>query len=112
MASGEVFFIATRVTDPEAAVLGFSSDYLISGTTHGVSAYVRGTAARKGIGSALLRHAEAHARKRGATIIEIDASLVAVAFYAAHGFVEVNRRQTRLTTGRTIETVFMRKLLE
>src|SRR4051794_29619653 len=52
MASGEVFFIATEVIHSEPVVLGFSSDYRIEGTTHGVSVYVRGSAARKGIGGA------------------------------------------------------------
>jgi GNAT superfamily N-acetyltransferase len=111
IASGEVFFIAVEVTENEPVVLGFSSDYRIEGTTHGVSVYVRGSAARKGVGSALLGHAEGHARNAGATVIEIDASLVAETFYGAHGFVELTRGETRLTTGRTIECVFMRKEL-
>jgi len=107
MRAGEVFFLAVQ----DGLVLGFSSDYAIEGTTHGASVYVRRTAARQGLGSALLRHAEAHARAAGATCIEVDASLAAVDFYAVNGFIELGRGDTVLTTGRSIATVFMRKEL-
>jgi putative acetyltransferase len=108
---GEVFFIATGTIDGRRRVLGFSSDYTIEGTTHGTSAYVRGAVARQGIGARLLRTAEAYARERGATAIEIDASLGAVDFYRANGFEEVSRGETTLTTGRRLPCVFMRKEL-
>src|SRR5262245_16058094 len=61
MAQGEHFFIATDANDPAGLVLGFSSSYRIDGTEHGVGVYVRGAAARRGVGSALLRRAEADA---------------------------------------------------
>ena len=38
MTRGEVFFIATVRVGGDSMVLGFSSDYVISGTTHGTSA--------------------------------------------------------------------------
>ena len=105
MNTGEVFFIAVR----DGLVLGFSSDYVCEGTTHGTSVYVRGSAARQGIGSALLRQAEAHAADLGATAIEIDASLVGEDFYRTNGYIETGRGEARLTPGRTIACVFMRK---
>jgi GNAT superfamily N-acetyltransferase len=71
--------------------------------------YIRGHSVRRGIGSALLAKAEAHAASTGATSIEIEASLAGVAFYQANGFIAVGRGETRLTTGRTMECVFMRK---
>ena len=40
-----------------------------------------------------------------------DAALAGAAFYAANGFVEVGRGETHLTTGRPIESAFMRKPL-
>src|SRR5918994_795597 len=61
MIAGEVFFIATASIDGMPLVLGFASDYRIEGLTHGTSVYVRGMAARCGIGTILLRSAEAHA---------------------------------------------------
>jgi putative acetyltransferase len=107
MNAGEVFFIAVR----DGLVLGFSSDYACEGTTHGTSVYVCGRASRQGIGSALLRQAEAHAVASGATAIEIDASLVGRDFYRTNGYVETGRGETCLTTGRTIACVIMRKRL-
>jgi putative acetyltransferase len=109
MQRGEVFFIATAHVDGDAVVLGFASDYAIEGTTHGTSVYVRGSAARRGIGSALLRLAEAHAVDNGATSIHVEASLAGVEFYKANGFIEVGRGETHLMSGRPIACVFMRK---
>jgi GNAT superfamily N-acetyltransferase len=110
MKAGEVFFIAvSRDPDGTRAVLAFASDYCLEGPKHGTSVYVRGRSARRGIGSALLARAEAHAVSNGATSIEIEASLAGVAFYKANGFVEVRRGETCLTTGRSMECVFMRK---
>lgn len=111
MDAGEIFFIAVGDADAVGAVLGFASDYCIDGPKHGASVYVRGRSARRGIGSALLARAETHAVSNGATSIEIEASLAGVAFYRANGFIEVRRGATRLTTGRTMECVFMRKEL-
>lgn len=111
MERGEVFFIATGEIDGEPAVLGFASDYRIDGTQHGTSVYVRGIAARRGIGSALLRRAEAHAAAAGATSLHVEASLAGVEFYKANGFEELERGETHLMSGRPIACVFMRKVL-
>jgi len=112
MDSGEVFFLATGTVDGENVVLGFSSDYRIEGATHGMSVYVRGVAARRGIGSQLFALAEAHAVEHGATSIEIAASLAGLEFYRAQGFVETGRGETRLMSGGSIACVFMRKQLK
>jgi GNAT superfamily N-acetyltransferase len=104
-----VFFIALGEVDGRRAVLGFASDYCIEGPRHGTSVYVRGSWARQGIGSALLAKAEAHAVSRGATSIEIESSHAGVAFYKANGFIETGRGEIHLTTGHSMECVFMRK---
>lgn len=109
MEGGEVFFIATGKVDGKALVLGFASDYRIDGSMHGTSVYVRGMAARRGIGSALFALAETHAVANGATSIQVEASLAGVEFYRANGFIEVDRGETRLMSGRPIACVFMRK---
>lgn len=111
MEGGEVFFVATGEIDGKRLVLGFASDYRIEGATHGTSVYVRGVAARRGVGSALLKLAEAHAVANGATSIQVEASLAGVEFYKANGFVEIGRGETQLTSGRSIGCVFMRKIL-
>jgi putative acetyltransferase len=109
MQRGEVFFIATGPIERKPAVLGFASDYRIEGARYGTSVYVRGIAARRGIGSALLALAEAHAVDRGATSFHVEASLAGVEFYRTNGFVEVSRGETHLRSGRPIACVFMRK---
>jgi ribosomal protein S18 acetylase RimI-like enzyme len=112
MNGGEVFFIATGLVDGATLVLGFASDYRIEGSQHGTSVYVRGIAARQGIGSAVYRLAEAHAIASGAASIAIEASLAGVAFYRTQGFVEVGEGETHLMSGRPIACVFMRKDLD
>lgn len=110
MANGEIFFIASGELNGRAAVLGFSL-HRIDGTEHGTAVYVRGDAARLGIGSALFRSAEAAAIAAGATSLHVDASLAAVEFYTANGFEEVGRGEHRLMSGRFMPCVFMRKFL-
>src|SRR5262245_42777307 len=111
MEHGEVFFIAIGAIEGRRTVLGFSSDYCIKGTQHGTSVYVRGAAARHGIGVALMRLAEAHAIAAGAATVHVEASLAAVEFYRASGFEEIDRGETQLTSGRPIACVFMEKKL-
>lgn len=55
--------------------------------------------------------AQAHAVALGATTIQVEASLAAVEFYQANGFVEMARGETRLMSGRPIASAFMRKTL-
>jgi GNAT superfamily N-acetyltransferase len=111
MEGGEVFFIAFGAVDGTHAVLGFSSDYVRAGSQHGTSVYVRGGAARCGIGSALLKLAETEAISTGATSIRIESSLAGVEFYKANGYIELARGETHLRSGRPIGCVFMEKTL-
>jgi GNAT superfamily N-acetyltransferase len=110
MEDGEAFFIATGHLDGEPAVLGFST-HRVDDAQDGPSVYVRGRAARQGIGTALLRLAEAHALAHGATSIQIQASLAGVEFYKANGFEELGRGQALLLSGQSMPCVFMRKVL-
>jgi len=110
MEGGEAFFIATGHIDGEPAVLGFST-HRIDDAQDGASVYVRGGAARQGIGTALLRLVEEHAVAQGATSIQIQASLAGVEFYRANGFDEIGRGEALLMSGRSMPCVFMRKLL-
>ena len=110
MAGGEVFFVATGSIDGEPSVLGFSSHRVDDGQD-GVSVYVRGKAARYGIGTALLRLAEGHALAHGATAIDIQASLAGVEFYKVNGFEVLGRGQVCLMSGQLLPCVFMRKRL-
>ena len=107
MANGEAFFIAVGGNN-EPPVLGFSSHRVEEGD-HRTAIYVRGMAARQGIGSALFRAAESHAIAAGATSIHVAASLAAVEFYKQNGFVEVGPGEHELASGLTMPCVFMRK---
>ena len=109
MDRGEIFFIATDIVGGQDVVLGFSSEYRSEGSTHGISVYVRGSAARHGLGSALLRLAEAHAVEQGATCIQIDASLSGVDFYKTHGYRELRRSEVCWATGGAVACVVMCK---
>jgi putative acetyltransferase len=111
MDRGEVFFIATGRVAGHSMVLGFASDYVLEGTMHGTSAYVRAVAARRGVGSRLLALAESFGKSRGVTAVQIEASLSAVPFYARQGFVETGRGDVALPSGFRMPCVFMRKEL-
>jgi putative acetyltransferase len=111
MNGGEVFFIATAEIDGQPAVLGFAT-HRVDDDQDGASVYVRGSAARQGIGTALFRLAEAHARAHGATSIHIQASLAGVEFYKANGFEELERGEAQLLSGHSMPCVFMRKTLD
>jgi putative acetyltransferase len=110
MEGGEAFFIATGPIDGEPAVLGFST-HRVDDAQDGTSVYVRGNAARRGIGTMLLRLAEEHALARGATSIQIQASLAGVEFYKANGFEELGQEDALLMSAHSMPCVFMRKLL-
>jgi GNAT superfamily N-acetyltransferase len=110
MLGGEAFFVAIGQLDDKPAVLGFST-HRVDDAQDGASVYVRGSVARRGIGTALLRVAEAHARAHGATTVQIQASLAGVEFYKANGFEELRRGEARLRSGQSMPCVFMRKML-
>jgi GNAT superfamily N-acetyltransferase len=108
MEGGEAFFVATGDLDGERVVLGFST-HRVDDDEDGASVYVRGDVARQGIGTALLRLAEDHARAHGA--IQIQASLAGVEFYKTNGFKELGRGEAVLMSGYSMPCVFMRKTL-
>lgn len=110
MDAGEVFFVAIGDIDRQSTVLGFAT-HRVDDAQDGASVYVRGAAARQGIGTALLRMAEEHARASGATTISIQASLAGVSFYKANGFEEFGRGEAQLTSGHSMPCVFMRKIV-
>ena len=96
--------------DGEPVVLGFAT-HRVDDAQDGTSVYVRGGAARQGIGTALLRLAEAHALSHGAMSLQIQASLAGVEFYKANGFEEIGRGEAHLMSGTSMPCVFMRKFL-
>lgn len=71
--------------------------------------YVAPSAARSGVGSALLRRAEAAIAAAGHRRVRIGASLSGEAFYARHGYGVVLRRGWKTRGGLTIPVVDMEK---
>lgn len=110
MDRGEAFYVALGSLEGSPAVLGFASHRVEDGQ-HRTAVYVRGAAARRGVGSTLFRLAEDEAVRQGAVSLHVAASLAAVQFYAANGFREVGRGEHRLRSGRPMACVFMEKLL-
>jgi putative acetyltransferase len=111
MKRGETFFIAIGRAEHSRGILGFSSHHVMV-AEHRTAIYVRGSASRRGIGSALFRLAEAEAIAANAISIRVDASLAAVEFYLANGFHEVGHGQHRLRSGVSMACVFMEKTLK
>jgi putative acetyltransferase len=109
MNDGEAFFVAVDPLDDQV-VLGFST-HRTEPDEHRTAVYVRGSAARRGVGSALFQRAEADVRACGGTTINIAASLAAVDFYKANGFEETARGEHRLRNGVMMACVLMRKTL-
>ena len=70
--------------------------------------FVAGGAARRGVGSALLRHIAACAQQRGITALTADVSLCAQAFFAQHGF-ELIERRTVVLRGVALANARMRR---
>jgi pseudouridine-5'-phosphate glycosidase len=110
MTAGEAFFIATERSHEREVVLGFASHRIDAGE-HRTAVYVRGSASRRGVGSALFLLAEAHARAAGARDLHVAASLAAVEFYRRSGFTGRGQAEHHLRSGRPMACVFMRKAL-
>jgi putative acetyltransferase len=106
----EHVFVAVEEPPAGGRILGFSSHRFEDGK-HRTAIYVAGRAARRGVGSALFRAAEAAARDAGATELHVAAALGAVEFYRANGFVAISPGQHRLGSGTVMDCVFMRKSL-
>lgn len=80
----------------DARVVGFIVCYPRHDHLHIENLAIAPAAQGAGVGTRLLCHAEARARERGLTAIELytNAKMIeALAFYPSRGFVEIDRRQ-------------------
>lgn len=105
LADGEFMVVAERLADGE--VVGFASRQ----GSEIRAVYVDPEYARHRIGSELLAVVEADARAHGETSLRLDSSIGAVAFYAAHGYLEHERVAHCLREGGQLECVPMTKAL-
>jgi GNAT superfamily N-acetyltransferase len=72
--------------------------------------FVRPSAARRGVASALLARIEALARRRGVARLRVDAALSGVAFYRARGFRGIRTVAVPLPGGAMIAVRMTRRL--
>jgi putative acetyltransferase len=73
--------------------------------------YVYPSAARRGVGTALVAELEKIAKDKGAEYLALDSSLTAEKFYLAQGYKEVERAIHKLRDGTPMACVKMRKEL-
>ena len=73
--------------------------------------YVLPSAARKGVGSAIVREIERMARENGTVSLHLVASVTSESFYKALGYDVQGRGEHALQSGRRMACVIMRKIL-
>jgi putative acetyltransferase len=73
--------------------------------------YVLPSAARKGVGSAIVREIERIARENGVGSLNFDASVTSELFYMALGYQALERGEHVLSSGEPMACVRMRKIL-
>lgn len=104
MAAGESMWVAEREDGTVVAFAAWQDDEVRA-------VYVHPAHARAGVGRRLLAAVEARARASGCEELRLEASLNAVDFYAAHGWVEGPRIARALSAGPQLECVVMTKRL-
>ena len=99
----------TLVAEIDGAVVGFGA--LVEAQSEVRAVYVSHSAARQGVGSALLREIEGLARARGCAELTFDSSLTAERFYLRHGYAGGARGVHALSSGGRMACVTMTKKL-
>ena len=88
-------------------IIGFGS--IVPANSELRAVYVDGGYGRQGVGRALLTRLEELARSAGLAELRMDASINAVPFYEANGFISVERGEHPMPSGRRMACVRMRK---
>ena len=101
---GETFFIAVAFDGNLAGFCSFKDDEV-------KGLYVAPNWARRGVGSALLRQAEATISAGGHRLIRMVASLSGQAFYEHHGYRVLERREWKSRGGLVSAALAMEKAL-
>jgi putative acetyltransferase len=101
----ELFLVAEEVS----GVIGFGS--IVPGSNELRSIYVNANTAGRGVGTAILKALEVLAASRGCSELQFEASMNAESFYARNGYISLARGAHRLSGGRELACVTMRKAL-
>jgi ribosomal protein S18 acetylase RimI-like enzyme len=95
--------------DEAGRILGFGS--IVPGNCELRALYVRAEHGRCGVGRAILSRLEALAREAGLEELRLDASVNAVPFYRAQGYIALERGEHVLKSGARMDCVRMRKAM-
>jgi GNAT superfamily N-acetyltransferase len=95
--------------DPAGQIIGFGS--IVPANSELRAVYVAAACGRQGVGRALLARLEELARDAGLAELRMDASINAVPFYEANGFISIERGEHGMPSGRRMACVRMRKAL-
>ncbi len=95
------------VAEAEGRIVGAGA--LVTQNAELSACYVVPEAARKGVGSALVREIERTARQQGLTFLQLDSSVTAEPFYASLGYRVIERGEHILSSGKSMACVKMRK---
>ena len=106
MRGGHEMFL---VAEEGSGVIGFGS--IVPESNEVRSVYVNADSAGRGVGSAILKALEILAASRGCTELKFEASRNAESFYARNGYISVAQGTHRLSGGREMACITMRKRL-
>lgn len=96
-------------TEPAGQIIGFGS--IVASNSELRAVYVAAAYGGQGVGRALLARLEELARDAGLTELRMDASINAVPFYEANGFISLERAEHVMSSGGRMACVRMRKAL-
>jgi putative acetyltransferase len=97
------------IAEIDGKVVGIGSLVVTNGELR--ACYVSPEASRKGVGSALIRELERVAGEHGIALLEVDSSVTAEPFYAAHGYKVKEHSEHILHSGQRMACVKMHKEL-
>jgi GNAT superfamily N-acetyltransferase len=93
--------------DPTGLIIGFGS--IVPSNSELRAVYVAAERGRQGVGRAILERLEDLAREAGVAELRMDASVNAVPFYEATGFIALERAEHPMPSGARMACVRMRK---
>ena len=96
-------------TDSAGKIIGFGS--IVPTNSELRAVYVDAAYGGQGVGRALLARLEELARQGGLAELRMDASINAVPFYEANGFISLERGEHAMPSGARMACVRMRKVL-
>jgi len=95
--------------DAAGKIIGFGS--IVPNNSELRALHVLAEHGRKGVGRAIVDQLESWAREAGVKDLRLDASINAIAFYEAIGFISLERGEHRTPSGLSMACMRMSKIL-